>query len=69
MKESSKTNRVRSKEFFKNYLQGSVIDIGGGNDSVVDNAEVFDMQHGDAQNILKYKNPKSFDCVYSWALS
>mgnify|MGYP000039697472 FL=1 len=65
MKESSKTNRVRSKEFFKNYLQGSVIDIGGGNDSVVDNAEVFDMQHGDAQNILKYKNPKSFDCVYS----
>ncbi len=65
MKESSKTNLVRSKEFFTKYFKGNVIDIGGGNDGVVDNAEIFDMEHGDAQNILDYKNANSYDCVYS----
>ena len=53
MKESSKTNQVRKEEFFLNYLQGYVIDIGGGNDPVVEHAEVFDLKDGDAQHILK----------------
>jgi SAM-dependent methyltransferase len=46
-------------------LHGNVIDIGGGTDPVVANAEVFDLEHGDAQNILKYKEKESYDCVYS----
>ena len=65
MKESSKTNQLRSKEFFTKYLKGRVIDIGGGNDKVANNAEVFDLEDGDAQNILNYKDPQSYDCVYS----
>ena len=65
MKESSKTNQIRSEEFFNTYLKGKVIDIGGGNDAVTENAEVFDLEHGDAQHILKYKDKESYDCVYS----
>jgi len=65
MKESSKTNQVRSEEFFNTYLKGKVIDIGGGSDTVTENAEVFDLEHGDAQHILRYKDKESYDCVYS----
>jgi SAM-dependent methyltransferase len=65
MKESSKTRQVRSEEFFNNYLNGKVIDIGGGSDAVTENAEVFDWEQGDAQHILKYRDKKSYDCVYS----
>ena len=63
--ESAKTQLVRSKEFIDTYFTGSVIDIGGGNDPVVKHAEVFDLTHGDAQNILNYKEKESYDCVYS----
>ena len=55
MKESSKTNLVRTEDFFLKYFQGNIIDIGGGSDPVVEYAEVFDLKHGDAQHILKYK--------------
>ena len=65
MKESSKTNQIRPEEFFNTYLKGKVIDIGGGSDAVTENAEVFDLEHGDAQHILKYKHKESYDCVYS----
>ena len=65
MKESSKTNLVRSEDFFLKYFQGNVIDIGGGTDPVVANAEVFDLKDGDAQHILKYKEKESYDCVNS----
>ena len=65
MKESSKTNQVRTEEFFNTYLTGKVIDIGGGSDKVTENTEVFDLEHGDAQHILKYKDKESYDCVYS----
>lgn len=65
MNESSKTNQIRSKEFFSTYFKGKVIDIGGGNDIVGENIESFDLQHGDAQHILKYKDLESYDCVYS----
>ena len=65
MKESSKTNQLRTEEFFNTYLTGKVIDIGGGSDKVTENGEVFDLEHGDAQHILKYKDKESYDCVYS----
>ncbi len=65
MKESSKTREVRSEQFFSNYLNGKVIDIGGGSDAVTKNAEVFDWEQGDAQHILKYRDKESYDCVYS----
>ena len=63
--ESAKTQLVRSKEFIDTYFTGSVIDIGGGNDPVVKHAEVFDLTHGDAQDILNYKEKESYDCVNS----
>ena len=65
MKESSKTNQIRSKEFFNTYFNGKVIDIGGGNDAVTKNAEVFDFEQGDAQHILDFREKESYDCVNS----
>ena len=65
MKESTKTAQVRSKDFFDKYFGGRVIDIGGGNDSVTSSAEVFDIEDGVAQEILKYKDAESYDCVNS----
>lgn len=63
--ESTKTKLVRSKEFINTYFNGSVIDIGGGNDPVIKHAEVFDLIHGDAQFILNYKEKESYNCVNS----
>ena len=57
--ESSKTQSLRSKEFIDKYFGGNVIDIGAGNDPVVNHAEVFDLIHGDAQEILTYSNKES----------
>ena len=34
--EASKTNALRSPEFFETYLSGRVIDIGAGDDLVLD---------------------------------
>ena len=55
MKETTKTKQIRTKDFFQNFFAGKIIDIGAGNDPVVEHAEVFDLIHGDAQHILKYK--------------
>ena len=63
--ETSKTNKIRPAIFFEKYCQGSILDIGGGISSVTPGAEVFDLEHGDAQKILEYLEPESFDCVYS----
>jgi SAM-dependent methyltransferase len=63
--ESSKTQSLRSKEFIDKYFGGNVIDIGAGNDPVVNHAEVFDLIHGDAQEILTYREKSSYDCVNS----
>lgn len=65
MKESSKTKQIRSKEFFNTYFDGKVIDIGGGNDAVTKNAEVFDFEQGDAQHILDFREKEAYDCVNS----
>jgi len=63
--ESSKTRAVRSPAFYKKFFQGRVIDIGGGNDPVVETAEVFDLSDGDAQNILQHRARESYDTVHS----
>ncbi|MGH7071491.1 MAG: methyltransferase domain-containing protein [Acetobacteraceae bacterium] len=65
MDEATKTNRIRGEEFQRRYLSGHVIDIGCGLDLVVPHAVPFDMPQGDAQWILDYFKPESFDCVHS----
>lgn len=65
MREASKTNRVRGREFLERYFRGRVLDIGAGDDLVVPWAEPFDKGHGDAQEILRYREPGSYDCVHS----
>jgi SAM-dependent methyltransferase len=65
MDEASKTNRVRGEEFKRRYLSGRVIDIGCGGDLVVPHAVPFDLPQGNAQRILDYFQPESFDCVHS----
>lgn len=63
--ESTKTQKVRSKNFIDKYLVGTVIDIGGGSDPVIPTAEVFDIKDGDAQHITKYRKKEAYDCVHS----
>ena len=65
VQESLKTNKIRNKKFFSDYFQGDILDIGGGTTPVIPSAQIFDLQHGDAQHILKYLEPESFDCVHS----
>jgi len=65
MHESSKTRLVRGPDFDKIYFSGTVLDIGCGNDLVVPHARAFDQQHGDANKILDYMEPDSFDTVHS----
>lgn len=63
--EASKTNALRSPEFFETYLSGRVIDIGAGDDLVVPHAEIFDQHQGDANHILDYREPMQYDAVHS----
>ena len=63
--ETNKTNKVRGGKFFKKYLSGKVIDIGGGQDPVIPTAKVFDLKDGDAQYISKYEAQENYDCVHS----
>jgi SAM-dependent methyltransferase len=63
--ETTKTNKIRSPEFFATYLTGRIIDIGCGPDPVVPTAEAFDMKDGDAQEIAKIRAVGAYDCVYS----
>lgn len=63
--EASKTNLIRGPEFIETYLSGKVIDIGCGVDRVTDTAEPFDLEHGDAQNILQYREAESYDTAHS----
>lgn len=65
MNEASKTLSVISDRH-KKLLQGKGIDIGSGPYPVVQNAEPFDVIHGDADNILDYvKKVGEFDFVFS----
>ena len=65
MDEARKTNEIRSEDFKRTYFAGRIIDIGCGPDLVVPEAVPFDLAQGDAQRILEYFAPGSFDCVHS----
>jgi SAM-dependent methyltransferase len=65
MKEASKSNRYRKKEFAAKYLFGRVIDIGCGDDPVCPTAEPFDLAEGDANNVAALRPRNSYDTVYS----
>lgn len=63
--ETSKAHARREREgFFRNYCQGSGLDIGYGGDPVVSSARGWDFEHGDAQWLRGLDNA-SFDFVYS----
>ena len=63
--EARKTNKLRPENFFTTYLSGRVLDIGAGDDPVVQHAEIFDQAQGDANHIVDHLEPRSFDCVHS----
>lgn len=65
MKEASKTNAIRPIDFAARYLDGTVLDIGAGDDPICAHAQIFDQQHGDANHIDRYFAPGSFDTVHS----
>jgi len=65
MREATKTRAVRSPEFYGTFMNGRVLDIGCGDDLCVPHAVPFDQQEGDANHILSYLQPQSFDCVHS----
>lgn len=65
MHEASKTNRLRGGDFTELYLRGRVIDIGCGADLVKPDAEPFDTVHGDANEILRYREASAYDAVHS----
>lgn len=65
MNETEKTNTLRNQSFFDTYFQGKVIDIGGGSSLVLQKAERFDIEDGDANVITRYRTPASYDTVYS----
>lgn len=65
MNEATKTPAIRPREFYSEYMNGSVIDIGCGPDLVVPYATPFDQEQGDANHILDYMSPESFFCVHS----
>ena len=65
MDEAKKTNHIRGEKFKRHYFCGRIIDIGCGPDLVVPHAVPFDLAQGDAQSILDYFKPDSFDCVHS----
>ncbi len=61
--ESTKSSRFFC-DFQQSILSQSVLDIGAGRDPVVNHAQVFDQQHGDANHISQFVQQR-FDCVYS----
>jgi len=63
--EATKTNAVRGVAFLERYCSGRTLDVGAGSDPVVPHAECFDRAHGDAERVLDYLTPESYDCVHS----
>lgn len=47
------------------YLKGRILDIGAGVDPITKDAEIFDKEQGDAQELHLYFPPQSFDTVFS----
>ncbi|HEU4950669.1 MAG TPA: methyltransferase domain-containing protein [Holophagaceae bacterium] len=65
MKESQKTQALRSQAFREAYFRGRIIDIGSGTETVCPEAEPFDMADGDANRILDFREAGAYDCVHS----
>lgn len=65
MREASKTRACRPSDFEARYLGGKVLDIGCGDDLVCPWAEPFDLAHGDANHIRRYREAESYDAVHS----
>lgn len=65
MYETSKTSRLAGSSFPDHLFVGRGIDIGCGDDLVCANVEPFDKIHGDANDILNYKQRQAYDFVYS----
>lgn len=65
MDEALKTKTRRGEDFYTKYLSGKVIDIGAGKDPVTADAECFDIEDGDANYILNFRAPESYDIVHS----
>jgi SAM-dependent methyltransferase len=63
MNETSKTRKLWN-EYQCRILSGNGIDIGSGNDPVVPNVRIFDLEQGDANYITRYVS-EQFDFVYS----
>lgn len=64
MSESKKIKSLNNSNYLSKYLKGKVIDIGAGKDPILNNADIFDIEHGDANHILDYVK-KKYDTVYS----
>lgn len=65
MREASKTQAIRPPDFEHRYLQGRVIDIGAGDDVVCSWAEGFDLVHGDANFITRFRESGAYDAIHS----
>jgi SAM-dependent methyltransferase len=72
--ESAKSNMRRKDDpLFQRVFCGRGIDIGAGQDNIarenlfprITECETFDLDHGNAQEIARYKSPESYDFVYS----
>ena len=63
--ETSKARQRRLEEaFFDKYCKGKGLDIGFGGDLVADDADGFDWEHGDAQELINIAD-ETYDYVYS----
>lgn len=63
--ETTKAFSRRKKEgFFEKYCDGEGLDIGFGGDLIIENAQGFDFEHGDAQYLSNIRD-NSYDFVYS----
>lgn len=65
MREASKLKKLYGDNYLSPYLNGKVVDIGCGQDKVIPDAIAFDKGEGDANSILNYHKPESFDTVHS----
>ncbi len=64
MDEASKTMSLYP-ELLSGYLLGRILDIGAGLDPITIDAEVFDKDQGDAQEVHLFFPMESFDTVFS----
>ena len=64
MTQTHKTKALLSTSLEK-FLTGKILDIGAGRDPISPQAQIFDKQHGNAEDILDYLANEEFDTIYS----